>query len=107
MVKIVIENLGGKEVTANDLTKSALAILQSHSIDWRFECGAKGRSTTCKMIILRGEENLSPVTAVEQSFRNQGALRLHERLACQARVVGNIIIKVPEEGKLPHIIYHL
>ncbi len=106
MVKIVIENLGGKEVMANDRTKSALAIFQSHSIDWRFECGAKGRCTTCKMIVLKGEDNLSPMTVAEQNFRNQGALLLHERLACQTKVTGNIIIKVPEEGKLPHIIYH-
>ena len=107
MVKIVIENLGGKEVISNDRHQSALAIILSNSIDWMHACGGKGRCTTCKMLITHGSQNLGEMTAAELAYLRQGALSKQERLACQALVRGDIVIRVPEEGKLPHLTYDL
>jgi ferredoxin, 2Fe-2S len=105
MVKIVIENLGVKEVATNDLSKSVLAILHCHFIDWMHACGGKGRCTTCKMIVKRGAENLNEPSLAEQKYLDLGALAPDERLACQSKLMGDIVICVPEEGKLPHINY--
>ena len=107
MVKIVIENLGGKEVVSNDRPLSALAIILGNSIDWMHACGGKGRCTTCKMIVMKGSQNLGEMTPSELAYLRQGALSKQERLACQSLVHGDIVIRVPEEGKLPHLMYDL
>lgn len=105
MVKIVIENLDKKELLVNHSTKSVLKHFQDHFIDWMHACGGKGRCTTCKMTVIRGGENLSPLTAAELKYKKEGMLLSTERLACQAKVNGDLILKVPEEGRLPHMTY--
>lgn len=105
MVKIVIENLGKKEVPVKDFSHSVLRHLHSNSVDWMHACGGKGRCTTCKMIIVEGGAYTSPLTPAENEYRRQGALRENERLACQVRVTADILIRVPEEYKLPHVKY--
>ena len=96
MVKIVIENLGKKELLVNDLQLSVLRHIHSHFLDWMHACGGKGRCTTCKMIVLSGMEKINPLTVAELKYRNQGALANNERLACQSFVMGDIHIRVPE-----------
>lgn len=105
MVKIVIENLGRKELKVNNDSKTVLNHLQDHFLDWMHACGAKGRCTTCKMVVIAGAENLSEPTAAELKYRNSGELLDNERLTCQAKVRGDLIIKVPDSGKLPHLTY--
>jgi ferredoxin, 2Fe-2S len=105
MVKIVIENLARKEVVVNDCSKSVLGILHGQGIDWMHACGGKGRCTTCKMIVVEGPERLSPMTAAEHDYLRQGAIKNNERLACQVKVLGDVVVQVPDEGKLPHVIY--
>ncbi len=105
MVKIVIENLGQKELLVNDLTKPVLYHLHTGQVDWMHACGGKGRCTTCKMILTKGAENLTPHSPAELRYRQQGALKDNERLACQTRLKGDIVIRVAEEYKLPHLHY--
>ncbi len=88
-------------------SRSILALLQAERVDWMHACGGKGRCTTCKFTIVSGAEYLSPVTHHELRYRQQGLLRDNERLACQVRTVDDLVIRVPEEGKLPHIKYNL
>jgi 2Fe-2S ferredoxin len=105
MVKIVIENLGKKELEVNNDTKSVLSHLQDHFIDWMHACGAKGRCTTCKMEVISGKDQLTELTPAEVEYRNARELGPNERLACQAMLLGNISVKVPESSKLPHMEY--
>lgn len=105
MVKIVIENLGKKELLVNISGKTVLSHFQDHFVDWMHACGGKGRCTTCKMNITLGWDNLSPLTAAELKYRGEGMLLATERLACQAKLQGDLCLRVPEEGKLPHLIY--
>lgn len=105
MVKIVIENLGRKELEVNNEAKSVLAHLQDHFVDWMHACGAKGRCTTCKMEVIDGFNHLEELTSAEIKYRNSRELLVNERLACQARLKGDIVIKVPESSKLPHMQY--
>ena len=105
MVKIVIENLDKKELKVNVGTKTVLNHIQDHFLDWMHACGAKGRCTTCKMELVKGMENLSEPTAAELRYRSAGELLENERLACQALALGDLIIKVPEPSKLPHVTY--
>ncbi len=105
MVKIVIENLDKKELVVNNGSKTVLNHLQDNFVDWMHACGAKGRCTTCKMKIIGGAENIGALTQAEMRYRNAGELLHDERLACQAIISGNIVIRVPESGKMPHMKY--
>lgn len=105
MVKIVIENMGGKELLVKDEAKTVLKHLQENFIDWMHACGGKGRCTTCKMIVIDGQNGLAKLTEAEQRYREKGALKNTERLACQAVLLDNILIRVPQEGKMPHMHY--
>lgn len=105
MVKIVIENLGKKELEINNTGNTVLSCVQAHFVDWMHACGAKGRCTTCKFSVISGSENLSEMTPAEMRYGSVGELKEGQRLACQARVMGDISIRVPDAVKLPHLIY--
>jgi 2Fe-2S ferredoxin len=105
MVKIVIENLAQKELVVNDPAKPVLRLLQESGVDWMTDCGGKGRCTTCRAIIISGGENLTPDSPAETRYRGQGLLYANERLMCQVRTKGNLVIRVPDDSKLPHMKY--
>jgi 2Fe-2S ferredoxin len=105
MVKIVIENLAQKEVVHRGSASSVLSVLQNNYIDWMHACGGKGRCTTCKMIVVEGADQLSPLSGAELTYQQRGELATNERLACQTSARGSFKIRVPEETKLPHLTY--
>src|SRR5690242_10911111 len=105
MAVIVIKNLDEKTVEVQDFSKTLLQHLQGNGIDWMFACGGKGRCTTCKAIVLQGQENLEPKTSAELKYEAQGQLGPTERLSCQCRIRGSVTINVPEDYKLPHMKY--
>jgi 2Fe-2S ferredoxin len=105
MGQIVIQNLSKKTIQVRDFSKSILRLLQDNNIDWMQACGGKGRCTTCMFQIVLGAENLEGKTEAELKYERLGALKAMERLACQAKVTGDIVISVPTENKLPHLKY--
>jgi uncharacterized 2Fe-2S/4Fe-4S cluster protein (DUF4445 family) len=58
-------------------------------------CMGKGTCLKCKVIILQGQKNLSPPTQVEIERFNSEELLAGYRLACQARIFGDVDILVP------------
>jgi len=105
MVKIVIENRAQKVVLDGGTSKTALRIFQEQGVDWMHACGGKGRCTTCRFVVLQGNEQLAPATALEQKMLATKVLQPNERLSCQAVVLGEIHIRVPNDCKLPHLHY--
>ena len=101
----MIENLFKRMFNAPDETKTLLRHLQDNGIDWMHACGGKGRCTTCKVTIKEGIEHFQPLTLAEERYFREGALVAGERLACQAKVTGDIIIVAPPEYHLPHMKY--
>ncbi len=101
----MIENLFKKTLEATDRSKTLLAHFLDHHVDWMHACGGKGRCTTCKVIIKEGKDHLQPMTIAENRYREMGALKPGERLACQARINGDVSLIVPGECKLPHVTY--
>lgn len=61
-------------------------------------CGGQAECGTCRVRVLRGAENLSPMTPDERELRldHPGALAPDERLACMARPLGSVVIAVPD-----------
>lgn len=105
MIQVTIDNLSGKTIYCNSKSEKLLDILQENRIDWMHACGKKGRCTTCTAIILSGAENLEDRTLAEENFASQNRLAQNSRLSCQAIVKGDIVVKVPDLYKLPHISY--
>ncbi|MGV3540438.1 MAG: 2Fe-2S iron-sulfur cluster-binding protein [Rufibacter sp.] len=104
MAEITVQNLAELKVNVGE-GQTVLAALQVQGIDWMHACGAKGRCTTCRMIVLHGLENTVPLTPAEERFRNNGRLKPNERLTCQVRLTGPVTCRVPEQTKLPHMTY--
>ncbi len=105
MVKIIIENLAQKAVPVTDPAKSILHHIHAAGVDWMHACGAKGRCTTCKMIVLEGAEHLTSPSEAEIRYRRAGLLPDPQRLACQTKTNGPLIIAVPDQSKLAHLAY--
>lgn len=105
MAQIIIKNLFNKVVPVNNHTQTVLDIIHENYIDWMHTCGKKGNCTTCKMIVLEGDKNISHLSAHEKKFRQLDRLGPNERLTCQSNVKGDITIEVPSIYKLPHITY--
>ncbi|MFC6997360.1 2Fe-2S iron-sulfur cluster-binding protein [Rufibacter roseus] len=105
MPELTVRNLGDLKVNV-EAGQSILAALQAVGQDWMHACGAKGRCTTCRIIVLQGQENLAPDTAAELRFRNNGRLKPNERLICQAQMTGPVVGRVPDQTKLPHLSYN-
>lgn len=105
MPQITILNLSELTIQTSDSYRPLLHQIHAAGLDWMHACGGKGRCTTCKCIVVSGMENISPHTAAEQRYLEQGALKNDERLTCQAIALGDVEIVVPEMSKLPHLTY--
>lgn len=105
MAIILIENLGNLPIEVHDLSLPLLKHFQANRLDWMHACGGKGRCTTCKIKIVSGLTHFEPLTDAEERYRRQGALKDDERLTCQARIHGDITIRIPAECQLPHVHY--
>jgi 2Fe-2S ferredoxin len=62
------------------------------------DCGGNASCTTCRVEVQVGEEHLSEIDFDEQDLLDREALseRWH-RLGCQARILGNVTVRVPEQ----------
>lgn len=56
-------------------------------------CDGQARCTTCRVRVLTGLENLTPRTEAEQNIANTKNWPLEVRLACQARVLGDVTLR--------------
>ncbi|WPR75301.1 2Fe-2S iron-sulfur cluster-binding protein [Algoriphagus sp. NG3] len=106
MPHIVIENLFNLRINSTSVHRKVIEIIHENNIDWMHACGKKGRCTTCKIIMVSGEGHLSPPTKAELDFLKQGRLKEGERLSCQAELSeGEIVVRVGQSNKFPHIEY--
>ena len=105
MLLLTIQNLPAAPLAVPAGT-TLLAAIQGAGYDWRHACGARGRCTTCRVQVLAGAENLTPLTDPERRYRAAGRLLPTERLTCQARLFGGAVVgRVPDAAKLPHVQY--
>ncbi len=105
MPTLIVQNMPAAPV-AVPVGVTLLAALQDAGHDWMHACGAKGRCTTCRVEVLSGAEYLTPPTTAEERYHSLGRLRLTDRLTCQARLQGGELVgRVPEATKLPHVAY--
>lgn len=59
-------------------------------------CGGHGTCGTCRVEILDGAGALSPMEGRERMVLGQEKARLGHRLACQAKLRGRVVVKIPD-----------
>ena len=102
---LTVQNLGNAAVPV-PAGATLLAALQAAGHDWMHACGGRGRCTSCRVQVVQGLELLTPPTDSELRYRRAGRLLTHERLTCQTRLpAGEVVGRVPEATKLPHMEY--
>lgn len=105
MAHIIIKNLSNKKLDLSACSASLLHCLLGEGLDWMHSCGGKGRCTSCRVAVLEGMDNLTPLSVAEMNYRQRGLLLADERLTCQIRVKADVLVKVPDDCKLPHLLY--
>ncbi|TDQ13781.1 2Fe-2S ferredoxin [Algoriphagus boseongensis] len=106
MPRIIIQNLGNFIIDSESTDRKVIELIHENGIDWMHACGKKGRCTTCKMILVKQEAQLNELTERELFYRSQNRLKPNERLTCQTQILeGEILIRVAEINKFPHLQY--
>jgi len=59
------------------------------------QCGGRGNCGTCRIKILEGEKNLTPINKTERFKLTEHELKQGWRLSCQSYAVRNIKIFIP------------
>jgi len=97
MPKITIQPLG--VVVEARLQDTVMATAKLHGYYWPTTCGGEGRCTTCALTVVSGAENLSDMGRSErqaiEAELGPMALARGMRLACQARVLGDVVVLTP------------
>ncbi|MEN6537101.1 MAG: 2Fe-2S iron-sulfur cluster-binding protein [Bryobacteraceae bacterium] len=76
---------------------SLLDIALNVDVPIEHACGGNCACTTCHVVVLEGEGNLSPMEDDEADRLEMAAgVTLHSRLACQAVVRGDVKVEIPE-----------
>ena len=61
------------------------------------DCGGNASCTTCRVEVQVGSENLTDIDFDEQDLLDREALsEPWHRLGCQAHVLGDVVVRVPE-----------
>lgn len=62
------------------------------------DCGGNASCSTCRVEVIGGNDNLSEIDFEEQDLLDREDLtEPYHRLSCQAKVLGDVIVQVPEE----------
>lgn len=64
--------------------------LQNAQIPVASSCDGDGVCVKCRMQILEGPENLSPVGDLEEHLKERHDLDRNERVSCQVEVLGDV-----------------
>jgi ferredoxin len=70
------------------------------------QCGGRGGCALCRVIVREGADNLSPMEWEEEAHLGNVFHVTQERLACQSRILGDVVIEIPEpteRNKRPYV----
>lgn len=100
--RIAIKYAGGPTVHAFP-GPSLLEISRMKRVPHLSICGGRGRCSTCRVQVVQGAENLSPVTPTERATLDSIGAPEGVRLACQARPLSSLtVIRIldPRRGQV-------
>ncbi|MEW6543030.1 MAG: 2Fe-2S iron-sulfur cluster-binding protein [Nitrospirota bacterium] len=77
---------------------SLLEAAQALGFPLNHDCGGNASCTTCRVEVQEGGEHLSDIEFDEQDLLDREALTAPwHRLGCQARIRGDVVVRVPEK----------
>jgi adenylate cyclase len=82
-------NFKGEKVVPVEEGQTILQASLAAGIPHYHACGGKGQCTTCRVLVLEGQEQLTPPTSYERAIKNVKKFPDNVRLACQSRVSGD------------------
>ena len=100
MPKITFKNTG----KTYDVEKgiSVLEAALRHGVPIYHTCGGNCSCSTCRIRVVSGAQNLTPVEASEAEVLETFDLKAPHRLGCQALVFGDTVeVEIPERSKEP------
>jgi len=89
----------GKRIEA-PVGATLLDVALKLNVDLASFCGGRGACGKCRILVIEGSENLSPLSEAEKRLLRRDDLEMGFRLACQARVMGPVTVKVPESSRM-------
>ena len=97
-ITILPDTVSGEIESGTNLLKGAEIL----GIELLHSCGGLAACTTCRIIVKEGHENLSPIKLAEEEVLAETGILHSHRLACQARVFGDVIFERPVWPPGPH-----
>ena len=93
MPKITFSHLN-KTIDAKD-NEPILDAALNHDIPLQHACGGLCACTTCHVKVVSGETNLAKIEEMEEErIASVDGLEPRSRLACQARVKGDVVVEI-------------
>ena len=81
---------------------SVLDAALRHEMPLYHTCGGNCSCSTCRVLVLSGEKNLSAPEAAEKEILDSFDLPHPHRLGCQAQVLGGeVTVEIPSREKAP------
>ncbi len=96
----VVQFVGPAGILAETQAEAGETLLRAavvSRLDLSHYCGGTCSCGTCRVEILEGGETLSPIEGREQMVLGYQATQAGDRLACQARVGGDVVVRIPED----------
>jgi len=94
MPKVSFQSIGrsGEVTDGTNLLQAA----EQMGLELRHDCGGFANCSTCRVVIESGIENLTEIEFDEENMLDVAELVPPYRLACQAKVYGDVVVKIPE-----------
>ncbi len=73
-----------------------LEAAEAARLDLRHYCGGNCSCGTCRVVIVKGQRNLSRREGMEEMALGADHVAHGDRLACQAQVLGEVEVEIPE-----------
>ncbi len=81
---------------------SILEAALEHRVPLYHTCGGNCSCSTCRILVLRGAENLSPVEVDEAELLDSFDLKTPHRLGCQSLILkGEVEVDIPSRDRKP------
>ena len=84
--------------------KPGTTLLQSAEqagVELMHSCGGIGACTSCRVLILEGRDHLTPIGRAEREQLTESGILHSHRLACQAAILGDVVIERPKWRSSP------
>ena len=81
---------------------SILETALEHQVPIYHTCGGNCSCSTCRVLVLKGAENLSEMEEAEKQILDSFDLKAPYRLGCQALILsGHVEVEIPKRDKPP------